>query len=423
MEDVMRFPSINDVSAELRRINKETLEPDDADEGIDVRLQVMPDSTWTVNWGSSDYDQDHRGYWGSSSVPGNNRRFDSKDIARDLIEQAREHKATGGDDDGVSERRVSSRKQPSLPGFPDLPDKLEIRIPNDMPWKQIGGDMNPSQHGGIIATADGDHIELLEIQPVRAYVSDDEAKEVGFPFWTKEAWFDLNDLDLKNDDVQSALQSSGFDQGEQKVWFEEDATPEQRALVIAESLLSYGSGTDEGPSGWSEDLPDHEVEWQRGNVAKLRDYLSDEDDEFRREVLGEEDEEEEEDEDEEEEDEDVPEADAKDILEGLGKYFEHEGHDAAKESARIARLISSASNSEKVDKVLEEVDRLVNGNGIEPINGDYHVDNFYHDIVALYVNMGDTYETTLLYETDKDRFLVTSWGDWVEHNERKYKIS
>lgn len=102
----MRFPSINDVSAELRAINKETLEPDDTDEGIDVRLQVYPNSEWAVHSGASDYDQDHRGYWGASSVPGDNRRFDSKDVARELIEQAREHKATGGDDDDVDEPRT-----------------------------------------------------------------------------------------------------------------------------------------------------------------------------------------------------------------------------------------------------------------------------------------------------------------------------
>lgn len=93
----MRFPSINEVAAELRAINKNTdPEPDGDDGGVDVRLQVYPDGQWAVRWGSSDYDQDHRGYWGSSSVPGGNRRFDSKDIARDLIDQAREHKATGG---------------------------------------------------------------------------------------------------------------------------------------------------------------------------------------------------------------------------------------------------------------------------------------------------------------------------------------
>lgn len=95
----MRFPAIGDVAAELRRINKQGLEPDDADEGIDVRLQVYNDGNWAVRWGLSDYDQDHRGYWGSSSVPGDNRRFDSKAVARDLIEQARENKASGGDDE------------------------------------------------------------------------------------------------------------------------------------------------------------------------------------------------------------------------------------------------------------------------------------------------------------------------------------
>lgn len=94
----MRFPNINDVAAELRNINKNTdPEPDGDDGGVDVRLQVYPDGQWAVRWGSSDYDQDHRGYWGSSSVPGGNRRFDSKDIARDLIDQAREQKATGGE--------------------------------------------------------------------------------------------------------------------------------------------------------------------------------------------------------------------------------------------------------------------------------------------------------------------------------------
>ena len=184
----------------------------------------------------------------------------------------------------MATRRVMSRKQPSLPGFPDVPDRIEIRIPT-MPWTQIGGDMDPGAHGGLIATADGDHIELLQIQPVREYVGDKEAAEVGFPFWTKEAWFDLADLDLKNDNVKSALRSSGFDSGEQKSWFEEKATPEQRALVIAEALLDYGRG-DEGPSGWSEDLPGYEVKWWGDKVATLPDYVADEDEAFRDDVLG-----------------------------------------------------------------------------------------------------------------------------------------
>lgn len=39
----------------------------------DVRLQVTPDG-WRLWWGLSDYDLDHRGFWGASSVPGSVQR-------------------------------------------------------------------------------------------------------------------------------------------------------------------------------------------------------------------------------------------------------------------------------------------------------------------------------------------------------------
>jgi len=85
----MRFPSIAAIAAELRAVNANV-------EGeCDVRLQVWPDGQWRVRYGDSSYDQDHRGYWGSSSIPGANRkgrvsRFNSVDVARDLIDQARD---------------------------------------------------------------------------------------------------------------------------------------------------------------------------------------------------------------------------------------------------------------------------------------------------------------------------------------------
>lgn len=89
----MRFPSIKVVATELRAINAEDAgDPEyGCDEAsIDVRLQVYPCGDWAVRWGDSQYDQDHRGYWGSSGVPGNGRRFHSFDVARDLIEQCRD---------------------------------------------------------------------------------------------------------------------------------------------------------------------------------------------------------------------------------------------------------------------------------------------------------------------------------------------
>lgn len=88
----MRFPSIKAVAAELRAINQE-LYPNDYPEGdsCDVRLQVYPDGQWAVRSGDSSYDLDHRGYWGCSSL--NGRRFDSREIARDLIDQAKDQYA------------------------------------------------------------------------------------------------------------------------------------------------------------------------------------------------------------------------------------------------------------------------------------------------------------------------------------------
>ena len=91
----MRFPSIAAVASELRGINANV--ETDLDEGCDVRLQVYPDGQWHVRWGDSSYDQDHHGYWGASSVPGVVagvvRRFNSRDVARDLLDQAKEARA------------------------------------------------------------------------------------------------------------------------------------------------------------------------------------------------------------------------------------------------------------------------------------------------------------------------------------------
>lgn len=90
----VKFPSVKEVSQALRNLNANV-------EGeCDVRLQVYPDesrATWALRWGSSDYDRDHRGYWGASSVPGVNNgrvgRFNSRNVAKDLLEQAKEQAA------------------------------------------------------------------------------------------------------------------------------------------------------------------------------------------------------------------------------------------------------------------------------------------------------------------------------------------
>lgn len=36
-----------------------------------------------------------------------------------------------------------------------------------------------------------------------------------------------------------------------------------------------------------------------------------------------------------------------------------------------------------------------------------------------YIKMGDTYDVTVLFDTRHERFIVTSWGDYVEVLERQ----
>lgn len=83
----MTFPKISEVAFDLRAINREV----EADEdGWYVRLQLYPAGDWAVRFGLPDYDQDHLGYWGTSTIPGNSKRFPSKDVARDLISQVKD---------------------------------------------------------------------------------------------------------------------------------------------------------------------------------------------------------------------------------------------------------------------------------------------------------------------------------------------
>ena len=60
------------------------------DPAIDVRLQ-WHDGKWSVLTGDSSYDQDHRGYWGTSSITLDTK---SEELANDLIDQVEEHLAS-----------------------------------------------------------------------------------------------------------------------------------------------------------------------------------------------------------------------------------------------------------------------------------------------------------------------------------------
>lgn len=92
------------------------------------------------------------------------------------------------------------------------------------------------------------------------------------------------------------------------------------------------------------------------------------------------------------------------------------------QSRQLKKAMIAARSDRAMEDVMALADKLMNAYGVEAITGDYYVDGFYQDIVASYVNTGDTYNATLLHESETGRFIATSWGDWVERNERRYSI-
>lgn len=65
----------------------------------------------------------------------------------------------------------------------------------------------------------------------------------------------------------------------------------------------------------------------------------------------------------------------------------------------------------------EAVNAILEGYGTEAIWGKSETRP-----VAVYVNLGDPYATTLLYNYQTDHWSITSWGDFADRNERRYHL-
>lgn len=76
------------------------------------------------------------------------------------------------------------------------------------------------------------------------------------------------------------------------------------------------------------------------------------------------------------------------------------------------------TSGRKVENVLELANKVIDGSGWEVIDGD-GPGGFWQDAVLAYVNTGDTYNMTIYYDTDKQRFYLGDWGSWVERNGKK----
>lgn len=60
------------------------------------------------------------------------------------------------------------------------------------------------------------------------------------------------------------------------------------------------------------------------------------------------------------------------------------------------------------------INAILEGYGVESLEGEWRND-YWANIVAVYVNMGDTYLPTIVQHRDQG-WLVSSWGDLVEND-------
>lgn len=101
-------------------------------------------------------------------------------------------------------------------------------------------------------------------------------------------------------------------------------------------------------------------------------------------------------------------------IKNLEKIFKI-SREEAKEIDSLMTGIRKVSGN-KVDKMLKRINKLIGGYGVEPIR------NESQETVALYINMGNTYDTTILFNRKTKMPMITTMGDFVERNILKYKI-
>jgi uncharacterized protein (TIGR02996 family) len=85
------------------------------------------------------------------------------------------------------------------------------------------------------------------------------------------------------------------------------------------------------------------------------------------------------------------------------------------QTAEIMKLIKNSGRSGKqVNETLEKISKILDSFGVESIRQEHMGNGYWADTAAAYVNVGDSYEQTVLYDVRANRFLITTVGDFVE---------
>jgi hypothetical protein len=92
----------------------------------------------------------------------------------------------------------------------------------------------------------------------------------------------------------------------------------------------------------------------------------------------------------------------------------------SREQAKLVRAsIHNANlNGRSIEVAMDIIDKTIETHGVEAINQSDLWDKFWCECRYLYCNAGDTYCPTIIYDTLKECFILASWGDLVERNNK-----
>lgn len=83
--------------------------------------------------------------------------------------------------------------------------------------------------------------------------------------------------------------------------------------------------------------------------------------------------------------------------------------------ASVALWIRQCFNTPKrIELKMLAINEILEGHGVEAI---FSEGEMWPDME--YVNMGDAYNATVVYDYIDGKFIVTTWGDWIEHAEKQ----
>lgn len=91
------------------------------------------------------------------------------------------------------------------------------------------------------------------------------------------------------------------------------------------------------------------------------------------------------------------------------------GHEDA--TVLVAILKRALGSSQRVEAAMKASNELVSGHGVEVFRGKSG------DVVALYVNVGDPYAGTVIYNVVTEAFAISTVADWLTTYASRYGIA